>query len=380
MEQKLYFQMLRRGWWIVSLTALIALAVSLGAAYLATPQYKAIARFIVTPGTRLIEGSDVLNSLDTLDRQSVISTYNEVMNSSRIYNDALASLQLQPTIDLEVYSYEAVVAANSSVLELTVSGPDAKLAAELANAIGYQTINFTRQLNQVYNVEFLDLAVPPVVPFSPNLPLIAGLAITLGLVFGVVIAISSEQLRISLESFGQRFNMDAVSGVYNNRYFSRLVEERLAQNPEDLLSIGILELHGIRDLIETIPIVVLQKVFRETTDVLRRELRGNDMVGRWNDNSFIIMLPNTPAMAATRIFERIYQALSEPIDLGNMFDTVVNLDPRIGGAEYSNKISKQELYEKAEDALGKAQRDTVNHIYVWEIKSPFWAQNNGVTE
>lgn len=160
MEIRLYFQMLRRGWWIIALTTLIAFAAALLASFLAVPQYKAVARFIIAPGTRLINGTDVLNGLSTLDRQSVISTYAEVMNSDRIYSDALNFMHAEAT-DLRGYSYDAIIVASSSVVELTVTGPDPKTAADLANAIGYQTINFTRQLNQVYAVDFLDVAVPP---------------------------------------------------------------------------------------------------------------------------------------------------------------------------------------------------------------------------
>ena len=49
MEIRLYFQMFRRGWWIIALTTLIALLVSLVASYLTTPEYQAMAQFILSP-------------------------------------------------------------------------------------------------------------------------------------------------------------------------------------------------------------------------------------------------------------------------------------------------------------------------------------------
>src|ERR1700690_664232 len=96
METRLYFQMLRRGWWMIVLTTLTALVVALAATYLAVPQYQAGARFIVSPRNKLINGTEVLNSLATLNSQSVMATYAEVMSSARIYNDTLAFLQLKP--------------------------------------------------------------------------------------------------------------------------------------------------------------------------------------------------------------------------------------------------------------------------------------------
>jgi diguanylate cyclase (GGDEF)-like protein len=367
METRLYFQMLRRGWWMIVLTTLTALVVSLAATYVAVPQYQAVARFIVSPSNQLINGTEVLNSLATLNSQSVMSTYAEVMSSARIYNDTLAFLQLKPR-DLKDYTYQATVVSSSSVIELTVKGPDPNLAAKIANTLGEQTINFTSNLNQVFTVGFLDVAVPPIVPVSPKPLVNAGLAVVVGLVIGSGLAILNEQLRIPLESFRQRLHLDNLTGVYNNKYFSRLVEEELTRNPDNVLSIGIVELDGLRDLLETFPLAGLQKVFHDVTETLRKELRGNDVIGLWNDISFIVMLPNTTGAAANGIFERIYQALSQPVNFDSL-GIAVHLDAHIGGAEYGNNASSQELLDTASKGLEQARRDPSNPVYIRYIKS-----------
>ena len=100
-------------------------------------------------------------------------------------------------------------------------------------------------------------------------------------------------------------------------------------------------------------------------------------MGRWNDTSFILLLPSTPATAAQRIFKRIFEAHSEPANI-EMLDAVVNLDVHIGGAEYSNNITAKELYEKANSALENARRVTTDPIHVWELRNPFWTQPSEV--
>ena len=372
MEIPLYLRILRRGWWIIALTTLTTLVAALAASYFVTPQYEAVASFIVTPSSTLVSRSDVLSGMDTLGRQSVISTYAELMNSAHIYNDALAFLQVRP-IEIRDYTYETLVVENTSILQLKVTGPNPQVAAELANAIGYQTISFTRRLNQVFNVDFLDTATAPSEPVSPKPLLNTGLALVLGLVVGAVLAILIEQLRSPLESIRRRLHYDEITGVYKTKYFSQLLDEELAQNPEGVLSIGIVELNGLRDLVGTLPIVSLQRILQNITDVLRKELRGNDVIGRWNDNSFIVMLPNTPGMAAKSIFDRIFQALSLPVKLDQL-NMTIELDARIGGAEYSSGISTQELFEKVNTSLEQARRAYGRPVYVWELKNPFWTQ------
>jgi len=373
MEIRLYFQMLKRGWWIIVLTTLLALAASLMVSYLSVPQYRATASFILIPSsTALSSGPDVVRSYDTIGSVSVISTYAQIMNSTRIYTDTLAVLKLQPQ-DLKAYTYQAAVLPSTTTVALSVTGPDPNVVAALANTIGEQTISYADRINQVFLITFLDKAVPPTLPISPQPLLNGGVALVFGLVAGAVLAVLREQIRIPLETYRQRLRLDPVTGVFGHRYFPRLVDEELAQNPNDAFTIGFVELGGLRDAQETLPVASLQWILRKVTDSLRKELRGNDIIGRLNEVSFEIMLPNTPGAAANRIFERIYQALSEPLELSALGMTV-NLDPHIGGAEYSNDISIQELFEKAESALQNARRDNGNPVYVWGMKSPFWSQ------
>ncbi len=369
MELRLYFQILRRGWWIILLTALVAIIGALVASYLATPRYTATARFILTPGSIPAAGPDIVyQGLNTIDNGTVTTTYAQVMSSGRIYSDAGALLKLSPN-DLLAYTYDAQVLANSSIIELTVEGPNADTAAKLANAIGVKTIELMRRLNPVINIDFLDQAAPPAAASSPQPVRDATLAAVLGLIIGVVLAISSEQLRTSLEVFRHGLHVDSLTGVYNNKYFPRLVEQELARHPTDPLSMGIIELSGLSDLAGTLPESVMQRILRIAVDGLRRELRGGDVIARWNDISFSVMLPHTNAAAARRIFDRILQSLCAPVDL-DQFGTIISLDAHIGGVQYDLNISPRELFEEAENALEQARRAKPTQVYVLQPGSP----------
>jgi len=371
MEIKLYFRMLQRGWWIILLAALFALTVSLGISYLTTPRYQAVSSFIITPGTTL-EGKDVVNSLDTLDRRSVVVTYAEVMNSEKVLNNSAQFLQLSPA-NLIDYTMQAVVLPDANVLELTVEGPNPVLAAELANTIGFQTILFTSSLNMTFDINFLDSAGVPEIPVSPQPLRDAGIAFVLGAFIGAALAVLSEQIRIPLEAYRQRLRVDSATGIYNNRYLRQVLEEELTKDPDGVLSIGIIELNGLQDLKETLPPSGLLDLLRKVTGILRKELRGNDIIGRWNEISFAILLPTTPGNAAKVTLDRIYQALSNGVFL-NAFDATIDLDPYIGGAVYSNKISAKELIDTAEESLEQARTSSDNPVRLWEMNNPFWVQ------
>ncbi len=372
MEIKLYLKMLQRGWWLVALTTLIAMITSLVISYLTTSLYQATARFIITPNASVGLGPALVDSLDTLENRTIVTTYAEIMNSRRITTDALTALQLPSSVWIDYISL-AVVLPDTSILELSVTGPDPVIATNLANSIGIETINFTERINQAYDLNFLDTAVIPDDPISPQPLRDLALALALGLVGGAILAILSEQIRIPLEAYRQRFRMDRVTGLYNRKFILRLIEEEIAKDRNSVFSIGILELHHLNDLLITISNATLQRILMRVTNTLRKEFRGNDILGRWNDISFIIVMPSTSADSASRIFERVLQSL--PVDMEEFgFDVV--LEPHIGGAEYSNNITPQELVEKAESALEEARRETTRPIHIWSIRSPFWIDSN----
>lgn len=377
MEIKLYFRMLARGWWLILLATLVALFASLVVSYVSVPKYKATARFIITPGSLLTSDGNpetVIQGLETLDLPSVVATYTEVMNSQRILGEALKSLGVASLPPRE-YVIQAVALPESSVLELNVTGPDARLVSDVANAIGFQTIIFTRNINRVYELNFLDQAVMPELPFSPQPLRDAGLSLLLGLAGGAILAILSEQIRIPLDAYRRRMQIDPETGVFNRRYFMRKLEEEIDKKSEKSLSVGIIELSGLTDLLGVMPGYGLQKIMNDVTDTLRKELRGHDVIGRWDKKSFIVFLPATSGKAANRIFTRIHQSLSIPVHL-YQFDTDVNLEPFIGGAESVIGITAQEILQKTENALEQAKRDGVEPVYVWEMRSPFWVQND----
>lgn len=375
MELRLYFRMLQKGWWLIALSTLIAVAASLTFSYLSTPLYRATTRLIITPGSLLTSQGDaevMISGLETLDLRSVVATYTEVMASQRILDESLKILGVQNFIRKD-YVILAVALPESSVLELSVTGPDPNLATDLTNAIAYQTILFTRGLNRVYELNVLDTAVVPDVPISPKPLQSASLSLLLGLVGGAALAILSEQIRIPLEAYRHRLQLDADTGVYNSRYFTRLLENQIADNPSDPFSIGVFELSGMTDYLDSLPTPGIQRVLSTVTNTLRMELRGNDNIGRWNKNSFIVLLPMTKGDAASRIFKRIQHALLVPVDL-QQYDVSLQLDPHVGGGEYSGGITVQELLDKTAGALEQAKRDPSNPVYVWELKSPFWVQ------
>ena len=352
MEIKLYLRMLQKGWWIIALTILVAINVALITSYFTKPIYQASASYSVSPSASLAgSDQDVLNSLEALDKRSIIQTYAEFLNSQRIYEETVQAMGLSME-ELAETSKSTVVLPDANILVLTIQGPDAVLIADLANKVGKNAIDNIKQLYKVYDINPLDPASVPSIPIRPQPVRDAGVAALLGLVIGAALAIVSGQVRVPLEAYKQRASLDAVSNVYNRRYIqNRLDEWTLKGNPEPY-SLGMIRLNSLRDMIDTLPANVVQQLLREVTATFKKELRGNDLIGRWNDTTFVLVLPSTPEIAATRTVERIRAKLLQPILLSDYGESI-QLDPVIGVSSFKMGETANDVSGRAEDQLDR---------------------------
>lgn len=206
---KPYLEILKRNWWIVILTALSAFSLALAASYFTTPVYQTRAQFIVSPGPAFLARmeqnlTDAVRGIESLDRRSIIATYEEIMNSEQIFNEVGTILELSPT-QLNAYEATAVVLPDASALQLTVKGPNPVLAAQIANTMGQESIQYIQTLyNQLYTITMLDTATVPSKPISPQPERDVLITLVLGLAVGVVFAIVIDYARAPLAAIEQR--------------------------------------------------------------------------------------------------------------------------------------------------------------------------------
>lgn len=355
MQLRLYARMLQRGWWIVALTALSALIVALISSYRTAPVYSTSARFIISPNLEQgANGSMLVNSISALDKRSIASTFAEVLDSESVYNEASAELNMDPA-ELRAYTISTVVLPDANILELSASGANPQVAALLANSVGQKGIDYVTSLYQIYSVDVLDPAVPPSSPISPNPKRDASLALVIGAALGVALVFIREQMRTPLTSFQQQMNTDGLSSAYTRKYVLQQLET-LVQRDGSAASVGIVQFDGLQDLMGTLPKPVLQRLLQHVTATFRNELRGSDLVGRWDDTSFVVMLPKTSGTVATKTIETICQSLSKPIDLDQTGETIA-LSPRAGVIECHGSEPVTAVVERAEAALEQAPKN-----------------------
>ena len=358
-----YFRIIQQTWWLIAVAALAAWTISLGISYTSTPLYRASASLIVFPNASLTSSRDVVTSLDTLDKRSITSTYEDILNSERVFEETIKTLNLEKP-DAANYKRYTVVQADSNTINLVVEGPNPRLSARIANGISENSIRYIKGIYQVFDISFLDQAVPPVVRFRPQALQNGAISLGIGFLLGSLLAIVIEQLRVPLETLRKRSITDKITSAYTTRHFNYLLDQELARSPTEPLSLALLELEGLQEVVDALPVGVLTSLMTDVTENLRRQLRGNDIIGRWSQTVYVLMLPGTPGSPAARTMERIRMALTSPVKVSTTGETIL-LAPCIGLTDRTDENEpSSEIIQRAETALQRARQSDQKTTFI----------------
>lgn len=183
---------LRARWWLV----LLAVAVAVGASALATarqqPLYRASASLVVAPNTSIEEPADILRSLETLERRSIIATFARIPGSQEAGRAVAGQLGLP---NLEGWRIEGSVLPNTNIIRIDAEGPDAARVAQVANAAAEATRQEARALYRIFTMKVLAEATPPTRAALPDWPRNLLVATAIGLLLGLLAAYGAERLR-----------------------------------------------------------------------------------------------------------------------------------------------------------------------------------------
>lgn len=326
-QLRMYLQSLWRNWWIIALTALVAVGATLLLSAWAQPVYQTRLQLLIVPNMADFDGRDLIYSLDTLDRRSIVATYVEVVNSNRIRREAMDGAALTAT-ERGNYQISAVALPEASILEVVATGPVPEVVAVLANTAGEETINYVSQTYDIYRLEMLDPAPIPEAPISPTPGRDASLALLIGLVLGGILAILRDQIREPITATLRQWNArDQVSTAYKRSYLEHELGQLLAVEGAQLV-ISVVRLEGLSQL--ELPSPIWQDLQRRIVHIMREELAGRDLIGQWHDHSYAIIMRHVGSLEEARSkLERLQQELSQPIELYPGGE-VVNLSPRMG--------------------------------------------------
>jgi len=367
-EFRHYLKVILKGWWLVLPALLSSLIAALVFTYSQTPIYRTSATFVVSPSANLSTIGDVVRGLDTLTkRDSILSTYAAIATSRFVRSEIDQELNLTPT-QKENLNISGELIQPTNIIEILVESDDPDLAKTTAILVGEKTIEYVGNLYELYDIKPLD---PPYAPRRPSKPdivqnlLLAGI---LGLLVGVGLAFLLTYLRSSQEEVVGINIIDSETGVYNQRYFTQRlgVELSRAKRHQYALSLAMMNIEQL-DMVRDES--MRNEALRQVILFLTKHLRQEDLVARFKDDSFALLLPDTNGPDATRLLEGLQTRLQWKTFELSESGIKLNLSASFGIVAYgSNGISRDELLAKATDALKRAGDSGYGEIYLLDDK------------
>ncbi len=198
LELRDYITVLRKGWVLILVLALVGVAAAAGFSLLKKPVYSASAQVFVSTETSG-SASDLAQG-NTFTQQRVL-TYSNLVSTPIVLLPVISSLKLDMTADQLAKMVTATAPTSTTLIAISVSDTDPVQAADIANATSQSLTNVVQDIeatdaNGASTVKLTRVkqADVPSAPISPNVPVNVALGLLVGLALGVGIAVLRETL------------------------------------------------------------------------------------------------------------------------------------------------------------------------------------------
>jgi len=338
------------GWKSIVLFVLIAVSISLLISTTTIPMYQSSATFVIAPNKDLPSSRDVVSAFTALDTLNIFSTYADILASKRVVDEANKVVGLSEE-DLSEYVRFTEIHPDSIILELSINGPDPETAAYLANEMGKYGIRFINAYYSIFEIDFLDQAVSANVPFKPNTYRDAILAAGIGFGIGLIAVVLKEITEIPLNRFIQRFSLDSESYALSKITILRELGKMKMQNDKWPINFVLIKMVNFMETYEILPKYARKEIAVEIVRRLKNQVKGSDLIGRWNDSVFAVVLPKTPAKVIPIIVENIKKEMASPVYFGIENSEQLSLTPVFASSTSRNEVDFETLVSKAESEL-----------------------------
>ncbi|MCF6148262.1 MAG: diguanylate cyclase [Candidatus Kuenenia sp.] len=182
----------------------------------------------------------------------------------------------------------------------------------------------------------------------------------------VGLAMSALQ-RIRLMNFAKRTAItDALTGVYNRRFFDEMLKKQLAltKRRDESLCLLLLDFDHFKSINDTYGHTAGDRVLQEVSKMLNNSLRASDVLARYGGEEFVIIMPGADISHAKEKAEIIRESIE-----AMCFDTIVHgqtlkLTISIGIASFPECRTGESLVNVADDALYKAKKNGRNRVEI----------------
>jgi diguanylate cyclase (GGDEF)-like protein len=177
-----------------------------------------------------------------------------------------------------------------------------------------------------------------------------------------------------LEKSRDLSNTDELTGLSNRRHFQEILKREVAQARRfsSIFSIVMCDIDGFMKHKKTLGNMHSDALLRQVGQSLLKNTRGIDLVSRFGNDQFIILLPKTDKKGGIAAAEKLRKYISdEDFSRHIDYDTTFKMTVSLGVTEFPGDSKNiYELLNLADRALYAAKQDGCNCTVGWEGPAP----------
>lgn len=188
------------------------------------------------------------------------------------------------------------------------------------------------------------------------------------------------ELQSNLEVIRQEAYTDALTGLKNRKAFDEKMDEIISMmDAEDrTFSILLLDIDHFKAFNDNYGHQTGDQVLRLLARTLIEGIKGRDTACRFGGEEFVVLLPDTNIKAAQSVANALREAISEKEVVNKASqEKLGRMTVSIGAAEHLPGESKEEMLERADEALYKAKGTGRNKVVLAQGSASDKAQKTG---
>ncbi|MBS1144159.1 MAG: diguanylate cyclase with sensor [Proteobacteria bacterium] len=176
---------------------------------------------------------------------------------------------------------------------------------------------------------------------------------------------AEEALRESEERYRLLSQTDSLTGLYNARFLRERLPGELerATRYGRALALLVLDCDHFKQINDCFGHLEGDRVLQALADSIRQSLRRTDIAFRYGGEEFVVLMPETTALAALPLAERLRVAFAEQVVLSNTGEDI-HCTVSIGIAEWGVDDSEKSLIRRADAACYQAKERGRNCVVI----------------
>jgi diguanylate cyclase (GGDEF)-like protein len=174
--------------------------------------------------------------------------------------------------------------------------------------------------------------------------------------------VANAALALERDVAASRASRDELTGIFNRRHLDAELAVQIARGNRrgSPLTVALLDLDHFKRINDLFGHAVGDEALRHVADVMSRNIRGGDVLGRYGGEEFLLIMPDTAADSAAVLCNRLRDAVraSRPDGLG--VDRPVTLSG--GLADLRIGEQREDLIQRADVALYQAKAEGRDRI------------------